>query len=168
MAHSTTTRIRVALENLRNKVLDPDLEKRLLPDNTIPDDFLKQHKINLYPYTFPADPTDKHNLSMTPPVLFRPRSAKVMEDHPIDEQQYHSDNLVRESELLFEDYNPAQGDQGLSKWSPLERGRWLSSYLINWALGKFPRKLPPDTMDLGELCGIEPVTYESPIVPYIN
>lgn len=153
MANSTTTRIRTTLHKLRERLLHPDLEKTLGQDNTIPDEFLKNHKIQLRPYTFSESATEDENLGLQPPVYFRPRSPEVLSQHPIDRQGYYENHPREKGKLNFKDYQFTKDTKAFTQW---DRAEWLSSYLIRWALRGFQRRgLPEDAPNLHEFCGID-------------
>lgn len=155
---------RKKLESLRNALVDPEMDKRLLDDNSIPRKFLHDRNVILIRHDFDIHDTAAGNLASDPPILFIPRSEDVLSKFPIDPDAYDPEMPDAKAGLKFSDYTPPPDIKNThhTRWSPEKRGRWLANYLINWALSGFPRALPPDVLTLSEECGICPVMYGIP------
>ncbi|KAL2824419.1 hypothetical protein BDW59DRAFT_147628 [Aspergillus cavernicola] len=164
-----TTRIRTKLDKIWNDVVAPTLDQQLLKDNVVPDRFLQYHKIRIISHDFKLSDTETTNLSLDPPVLFKPRPPSAVTDYPINPNGYEPGYLIGSDELKFLDFNPPANIENVlhTRWSPSNRGSWLSWYLANWALGRFPRRLPPHVISLGQLYNISPVIAPHPMLTEI-
>jgi hypothetical protein len=81
---STTTRIRNTLDALWKKLLDSNMSESLLDNQAVSDGFLARNKIRLIPYNFELmESQDGH-----PPVLFTPCPQLLLDNHPIDVEEY--------------------------------------------------------------------------------
>ncbi|OJJ65302.1 hypothetical protein ASPSYDRAFT_40118 [Aspergillus sydowii CBS 593.65] len=155
---------RKKLESLRNALVDPEMDKRLLDDNSIPRKFLADRNIILIRHDFDIHDTAAGNLASDPPILFIPRSEDVLSKFPLDPDAYDPETPDAKADLKFSDYAPPPDIKNThhTRWSPTTRGRWLATYLIKWALSGFPRALPADVLTLSEECGICPVMVPHP------
>lgn len=79
---------RKKLESLRNALVDPEMDKRLLDDNSIPRKFLADRNIILTRHDFDIHDTAAGNLASDPPILFIPRSEDVLSKFPLNPDAY--------------------------------------------------------------------------------
>lgn len=158
---------RIKLESLMSALVDPQMDEHLLNDNSIPRKFLAHRDIILIHHDFDIHDTAAGNLALDPPILFSPRSEEVLSKYPINPDAYDTGMPDAKAALEFSNYTPPPDIRNIhhTRWSPVTRGRWLATYLINWALSGFPRALPADVLSLSEECGICPIMYGAPPPP---
>ncbi|KAJ9300437.1 hypothetical protein DTO217A2_7884 [Paecilomyces variotii] len=99
---------------------------------------------------------DSTNVSLEPPVLFRPLSLEKLRSHPVD---------LQEHEVDFRDYNPPTDPEELRRgyWDPVDCAGEISRYLKALVFG-FPVIGEPDLPSLAEFHGMSPVHYPNPLL----
>ncbi|RDW76673.1 uncharacterized protein DSM5745_06665 [Aspergillus mulundensis] len=174
------TEIRQRLEKLWKQVVPPKLDRRLDSDNVVPAAFLKANRIRLVPADFEASDVEKINLGddvglhvpshcrdFDPPFLFKPRRLSFMAEHPIDPDGFYGDEIQKYREFALPVAHPNQENLNINhtKRSPWHCALFTATYLERWALGNFPRRLPPNVATLRQLCGLWSVYPPHPLYP---
>ncbi|OJI98032.1 hypothetical protein ASPVEDRAFT_147312 [Aspergillus versicolor CBS 583.65] len=155
----TGVALRDRLHSLWVSLTDPRMEQRVDSDNIIPSRFLSDNNISLILDSFTPKATEADSLNKQPPVLFRLRPCEIIMNHPINPwDSFFTDKMQV-------DTSPAIRVQRIfdRESMPLYRGRSLARYLDKWAMGGYPRHLPPAVPDLPTLCGIDSVSDPHPL-----
>lgn len=150
------TGVRTRLKALLETVIDDKTKSSLLDDGVLPGQFLHDNRIRVVTHDFENADSE---MILTPPVLFKPRPSRFLEDYPTNPDRI-KDSLARKTVMHYMEYiEPSFQDCSASERLGIYP-RQSASYLYGWAYGcGVPRDLPPGAVALFGIVGIKPVRY---------
>ncbi|KAJ0417199.1 hypothetical protein BJY00DRAFT_325778 [Aspergillus carlsbadensis] len=156
----TSAALRHRLRSLWASLTDPRMDQRLESENVVPSKFLTNNNITLTTEAFSLSNTRAGNLNKRPPVLFLLRPQSIITNHSIDPNGEFF--RVAAEEGAPED-DPSPANQIKKIFSDPEddfysRGGEVAHYIQDWAMGLYPRRLPPGCPNLATFCNIQAIS----------
>jgi hypothetical protein len=104
--------------------------------------------------------SDDINLSLEPPVLFRPLSQSALERYPVDHERAQTVCRMLPVQAGFRDYSPPTDAEEDDNHRHRKCAMGVYGYLDAYAGREFPRTgIPAPHMDLRGLLGLRPIRF---------